>query len=202
MTAFDAVFQQMKVRLGETLLVHAVGSGVGTAALQLARAAGARVIGTSRTAAKLERAKELGLEHGVHAQGDDWAKRVLELTGGRGADVILDLVGGPYLAGNQKAIASRGRMIVVGVTGGPKSEIDLRALMGKRASITGTVLRARPLEEKIALARAFAARVVPLFAAGVLRPVIDGVYKPEQVGEAHQRMEDSDTFGKLLIDWE
>jgi NADPH2:quinone reductase len=203
MTAFDAVFLQMGLVLGETLLIHAVGSGVGTAALQLARTAGAGVIGTSRTAAKLERAKELGLEYGVHArEGEDWSKRVLELTGGRGADVILDLVGAPYLGGNQKAIATRGRMIVVGVTGGPKSEIDLRVLMGKRASITGTVLRARPIEEKIALARAFAARVVPLFSTGALRPVIDGVYKPEQVGEAHQRMESSETFGKLLISWE
>jgi NADPH:quinone reductase-like Zn-dependent oxidoreductase len=185
------------------VLIHAVGSGVGTAALQLARAAGARVIGTSRTAAKLERAKELGLEHGVHArEGDDWSRRVLDLTDGRGADVILDLVGAPYLGGNQKAIAPRGRMIVVGVTGGPKSEIDLRLLMGKRASITGTVLRARPIEEKIALAQAFAARVVPLFSTGQLRPVIDGVYEPERAGEAHQRMEKSDTFGKLLISWE
>ena len=202
MTAFDAVFEQMQLRSGETLLVHAVGSGVGTAALQLARAAGARVIGTSRTAAKLERAGELGLEHGVLVrEGEDWPARVLELSGGRGADVILDLVGGPYLAGNQKAIATRGRMIVVGVTGGPKAEIDLRALMSKRASLTGTVLRARPLEEKIVLARAFGARVLPLLAAGALRPVVDGVYRPEQAGEAHRRLEASDTFGKLLIDW-
>lgn len=203
MTAFDAVFLRLGLVLGETLLVHAVGSGVGTAALQLARAAGARVIGTSRTAAKLERAAGLGLEHGILVEaGGDWSRRVLELTGGRGADVILDLVGSPYLAGNQKAMATRGRMIVVGVTGGPKAEIDLRALMSKRASITGTVLRARPLEEKIALARAFAARVVPLLSAGVVRPVIDGVYRPEQVADAHRRLEASDTFGKLLIAWE
>lgn len=203
MTAFDAVFLQTGLVLGETLLVHAVGSGVGTAALQLARAAGARVIGTSRTPAKLQRAAELGLAEGIVVQeGDDWPRRVLELTGGRGADVVLDLVGGPYLAGNQKAIAARGRMIVVGVTGGPKAEIDLRALMSKRASVTGTVLRARPLEEKIALARAFTARVVPLLASGAVRPVIDGVYPPEQAADAHRRLEASETFGKLLISWE
>ncbi|MSR35231.1 MAG: NAD(P)H-quinone oxidoreductase [Gemmatimonadetes bacterium] len=202
MTAFDALFLQMELALGETLLVHAVGSGVGTAALQLARAAGARVIGTSRTAAKLERARELGLEHGVLAGDVYWTERVLELTAGRGADVILDLVGGPYLAGNQKVIASRGRMIVVGATGGSKAEIDLRALMAKRASITATVLRARPLEEKIAVARAFTSRVVPALAAGTLRPIVDGIYPPEQAGDAHRRLEASDTFGKLLIRWE
>jgi NADPH:quinone reductase len=160
------------------------------------------VIGTSRTRAKLQRAAELGLEHGVLAGDGDWAKAVLELTDGRGVDVILDLVGGPYLAGNQKAIASRGRMIVVGTTGGPKAEIDLRVLMGKRATMVGTVMRARPIEQKIVLARTFADRVVPAFAAGQLRPVIDGLYPPEQAADAHRRMEENETFGKLLIVWE
>jgi NADPH:quinone reductase-like Zn-dependent oxidoreductase len=202
MTAFDALFPQMQLASGETVLIHAVGSGVGTAALQLARAAGARVIGTSRTAAKLARARELGLEHGVATSEGDWTQRVLELTHGRGVDVILDLVGGPYLAGNQKVIATRGRMIVVGTTGGPKAEIDLRALMGKRATMVGTVMRARPLEQKIALARLFSDRVVPALAAGTLVPVIDTVYRPEQVGDAHRRMEANETFGKLLISWE
>ena len=201
MTAFDALLSQMKLRLGETLLVHAVGSGVGTAALQLACAAGARVIGTSRTPAKLARAQELGLHEGVHVSDASWPERVLGLTGGRGADVILDLVGAPYLAGNQKVLAARGRMIVVGVTGGGKVAIDLRALLTRRASITGTVLRARPLEEKIALARVFTERVVPLLAAGTVRPVVDAIYQPEQVAEAHARLEASDTFGKLLLSW-
>ena len=201
MTAFDALFLQMGLHTSETVLVHAVGSGVGTAALQLARAAGARVIGTSRTAAKLARARELGLDEGVHVEDAGWPERVLELTGGRGADVILDLVGGPYLAGSQKALAHRGRMIVVGVTGGGRAELDLRALLTKRVSITGTVLRSRPLEEKIALARAFTERVVPLLASGAVRPVVDAVYRPEQVGEAHARLEADDTFGKLVLAW-
>ena len=202
LTAFDALFQQMELVLGETLLIHAVGSGVGSAALQLALAAGARVIGTSRTPDKLTRAAELGLEHGIVAGEGDWAKEVLAATGGRGADVILDLVGAPYLAGNTKAIATSGRMIVVGVTGGPKSELDLRALMSKRASITGTVLRSRPIEEKIALARAFADQVVPLFEAGRLEPVVDAFFRPENVADAHRRLEASDTFGKLVLLWE
>ena len=137
-TAFDAVFLQEGLAAGETLLIHAVGSGVGTAALQMGLAFGATVLGTSRTPWKLERASELGLRHGVLAE-EGWPARVLELTNGRGADVILDLVGGPYLAGNQEALARRGRHIVVGVPGGPRAEIDLRALMLKRASIRGTV---------------------------------------------------------------
>jgi putative PIG3 family NAD(P)H quinone oxidoreductase len=202
MTAFDALFLQVHLALGETVLVHSVGSGVGTAAVQLAREAGARVIGTSRTAAKLARAAELGLEHGIVTGEGDWTQRVLELTNGRGVDVILDLVGGPYLAGNQKVIATKGRMIVVGTTGGPKAEIDLRVLMGKRATMVGTVMRARPIEQKIVLARTFADRVVPLLAAGKLRPVVDGLFPPDRAAEAHRRLEENDSFGKLLIVWE
>ena len=201
MTAFDALVLQMHVRMGETVLVHAVASGVGTAALQLARAAGARVIGTSRSPAKLVRAAELGLEHGVPSGGGDWPERVLELTGGRGVDVVLDLVGGPYLGGNQRVLASRGRMIVVGVTGGARGELDLRALMAGRGTLTGTVLRARPLEERIALARTFTDHVVPLLTAGRVRPVVDRVFQPEAVAEAHRRLEANETFGKLVIVW-
>jgi NADPH:quinone reductase-like Zn-dependent oxidoreductase len=173
---------------------------VGTAAVQLAVRAGATVIGTSRTPDKLERAAPLGLTHGVLAD-ERWPERVLELTGGRGVDVILDLVGGPYLSGNLKAIAERGRWIVVGVTGGASAPMDLRALMGRRASITGTVLRARPAEEKMALAREFEARVVPLFEKGVLRPVLERAFAAEQAGEAHGLLEENRTFGKLLLTW-
>ncbi len=200
MTAFDAVFLQSGLSAGETLLVHAVGSGVGTAALQLALRAGAAVIGTSRTPAKLERATELGLEHAV--LGDDgWPDEVLELSGGRGADVILDLVGGPYLAGNQRVLALRGRHIVVGVTGGIRAEIDLRALMGRRGSIRGTVLRARPVHEKATLAREFEAAVLPGFREGELRPIIEATFPPEQAADAHRLMEANVNFGKLLLVW-
>lgn len=200
MTAFDAVFLQCGLKPGETLLVHAVGSGVGTAAVQLARAHGARTVGTSRTREKLERAAELGLDEGVEAD-ERWPSRVAEATGGRGADVVLDLVGAPYIPGNLEVLAERGRWIVVGVPGGPKGEIDLRALMGKRASITGTVLRARPLAEKIALADAFEAEVAPLFERGEVRPVIDTVYPANRVSDAHRRMEANLNFGKLVLTW-
>jgi len=200
MTAYDAVFLQAGLTTGETLLVHAVGSGVGTAAVQLAAVAGARTVGTSRTQQKLEKAAALGLDIGV-AGGDGWPERVLDRTDGRGADVILDLVGGPYLAGNQRVIAPRGRHVVVGVPGGSEASIDLRALMARRASIRGTVLRARALEEKIALARVFADRVVPLFEAGRVRPVIDRWVAPEDAADAHRHIAANRNFGKIVLRW-
>ncbi len=173
---------------------------MGTATLQLARAEGARAIGTSRTAAKLLRAQELGLDHPVLAD-EGWPERVLALTDGRGVDVIVDLVGGPYMAGNQKVVAPRGRHVVIGVPGGPRAEIDLRALMGKRASLRGTVLRARSTEEKAELARAFEERVSPHFESGAVRPVVDRILPAEEVADAHRLMEANDTFGKLLLRW-
>lgn len=200
MTAYDAVFLQEGLSSGETLLVHAVGSGVGTAALQLARRAGATVIGTSRTPEKLQRASAMGLQHAMLAD-ERWPDRVLEVTEGRGVDVILDLVGGPYLEGNQKVVAPRGRHIVVGVPAGAEGVLNLRALMGRRASIRGTVLRARPLPEKVALAEAFAAHVLPGFATGELAPVIDKVFPAAAVVAAHARMEGNENFGKLLLEW-
>jgi NADPH:quinone reductase-like Zn-dependent oxidoreductase len=200
MTAFDAAFLQEGLSGGETLLVHAVGSGVGTAAVQLARRAGAIVIGTSRTPEKLKQAREVGLEHGVLGDGV-WPDRVLELTDGHGVDVILDLVGGPYLAGNQRVIAERGRHIVVGVPGGSDTTISLRALMGRRASIRGTLLRARPLAEKEVLARAFADQVLPGFADGTLRPVLDRTFGADDAADAHRYMEENRNFGKVLLTW-
>ena len=200
MTAYDAVFRQAALERGETLLIHAVGSGVGTAALQLARRAGARTIGTSRTGTKLERAAALGLDAGLPG-GEGWEEGVMDATGGRGADVILDLVGASYLAGNQAAIAVGGRHVVVGVPGGSRAGIDLRRLMARRARLYGTVLRARPVAEKAALAAEFAAAVLPGFAAGALQPVIDGVLPAGEAAEAHRRMERNLNFGKIVLAW-
>ena len=200
MTAYDAVFRQAGLRSGETLLVHAAGSGVGTAAVQLARRAGARTIGTSRTPAKLERAAEMGLGLGLDG-GEAWDEGVMEATGGRGADVILDLVGAPYLARNQAAIAVGGRHVVVGVPGGSRAGIDLRALMVRRARLFGTVLRARGVAEKAALAREFGAEVVPGFVDGSLAPVIDRIFPVTEAAEAHRRMEANRNFGKIVMAW-
>jgi NADPH:quinone reductase len=201
-TAWDALISQTRLGAGESVLVHAVGSGVGTAAVQIARATGARTLGTSRTPAKLERAVALGLDEPVVAgDGEDWPARVLDRTAGRGADVILDLVGGGYVEGNLRCLAHRGRWIVVGVPGGARAEFDLRALMTRRASVTGTVLRARPPEERVLLAREAAGRLVPLLSSGVLQPVVEATFPPDQVAEAHRRMEANLNFGKLLIVW-
>ena len=201
MTAFDAIQLQVGLGEGETILIHAVGSGVGTAAVQLAWALGARTIGTARTPEKVDNARALGLDVGIVAD-EAWPQVVLEATDGQGVDVILDLVGGPYLAGNLGVMASGARQILVGVPGGSKAEIDLRALMGKRASIRGTVLRARPLEEKASLALDFEAQVIPLFEKGVIRPVIDRTFSPEDAPEAHRWMEENRNFGKILLLWD
>jgi NADPH:quinone reductase len=200
MTAFDAVFLQAGLRVDEWLLVHAVGSGVGTAAVQLAVRAGAHVVGTSRTADKLRAAEELGMSQGVPGN-DAWPEAVLEVTSGRGVDVVLDLVGAPYLAGNQRVVRNGGRHVVVGIPGGAKAEVDLSLLMRKRATLRGTVLRSRPLEEKIALARAFESEVLPGFRDGTLRPVVDRVFAAEDVSEAHGYMEANRSFGKVLLRW-
>ena len=153
MTAHDALFTRGQLAKGETVLVHAVGSGVGTAALQLAQAAGATVIGTSRSGWKLDRATELGLDVAVDAGDGGFADAVREATGGKGADVILDLVGGGYLSQNLASLARLGRLVVVGLTGGVSAELDLGTVLRNRITIVGTSLRTRLFEEKIKQAR-------------------------------------------------
>ena len=156
-TAHDAVFTQAKLKAGETLLVHAVGSGVGLAALQLAAAKGSIVIGTSRTREKLDRCRVFGLDEGiVVGTPPAFADEVLTRTNGRGVDVILDLVGGAYFEENIKALAPKGRLMLVGLTGGAKAEFNLGIALSKRLTLSGTVLRARSLEEKAEATREFA----------------------------------------------
>lgn len=199
-TAYDAVFTQAKLAAGETLLVHAAGSGVGLAALQLAAAQGNRVIGTSRTASKLERAREFGLVDAVVVGGDGtFADEILRMTNGGGVDVILDLVGGKYFPDNLKSLAQRGRIMTVGLTAGRRSEIDLGMLLSKRASVTGTTLRARGTDEKAAAVAVFGRDVVPLFAEGKLSANIDRVFPLEQIRAAHDYLESNESFGKVVL---
>jgi NADPH2:quinone reductase len=200
-TAHDALFTQGNLRPGETMLVHAAGSGVGTAASQLASAAGATVFGTSRTADKLERAKDYGLNIAIAVGADPLAmvEPVMQWTGGRGVKLIIDLVGGAYLEANLKALASHGCLVLVGTTAGGKAPLDLHIAMGKRLTIMGTMLRGRSLEEKATATRLFSEQVVPLLAAGTVRPVIDRVYKMEEIREAHARMESNESFGKIVL---
>ena len=200
MTAFDAAVLQMELSAGEVMLIHAVGSGVGTAALQIGRALGAITIGTSRTAEKLEAASGLGLNQAILADAD-WPDRILDVTRGRGADLILDLVGGPYMEGNQRVIARQGRHIVVGITGGASAQIDLQTMLLRRVTLRGTLLRARSVEEKALLAEAFEDRLLSFFSFSELKPVIHQVFVPEDAAEAHRVMESNENFGKLLLHW-
>ncbi|MEP7249278.1 MAG: NAD(P)H-quinone oxidoreductase [Spartobacteria bacterium] len=202
-TAHDALFTRAELQMGERVLIHAAASGVGTAAVQLARAASATVYGTSRTAAKLEQVRPLGLAEAIVVSDSpqSFVVRVQELTGGAGVDVILDLVGGAYFAANLEALAPLGRLICVGLTAGRKSEIDLGLVLRKRATIIGTVLRARSTEEKAAATRFFAAHVLPLVVQGALRPIIDRVYPAAEVQAAHRHLESNRTCGKIILDF-
>jgi len=200
-TAHDALFTQAGLTAGEAVLIHAVGSGVGTAALQLAREAGARTLGTSRSAWKLERASSLGLETAIDASHADFARVARDATGGRGVDVVLDLVGGAYLEGNLQALARRGRMIVVGLVAGRSATLDLGLLLSKRLSLRGTVLRSRSLAEKVDAARAFARDVLPLLESGRVRPIVDEVLPAWEAKRAHRRLETNETYGKLVLTW-
>jgi NADPH2:quinone reductase len=201
LTAYDALFRQLDLTMGERLLILAVGSGVGTAALQLASAAGATVIGTSRTAAKLKQAKEMGLEVGVDTSKEDLAEAVNQATYGSGVHAVLDLVGGKLLEASLRVVALRGRVVVVGTTGGSKVEVDLGLLLRRRIHLFGTVLRSRPLEEKIALAREFSNAVLPLISSGRIKPVIDSVFPMDAIRTAHERMEENASFGKIVLTW-
>src|SRR5215217_448426 len=201
-TAHDAL-QQARFKAGENVLVHAVGSGVGLAATQLVKALGGRAFGTSRTPDKIERAKPFGLESG-YAVPEPSALTGLSafaqsVTGGGGFEVVLDLNGGPYFAASLEAMALRGRLILIGGVAGGKTEVDLYQILGKRLHIIGTVLRARSLEEKIAITGAFAREVVPLLAQGTIQPVIDSVFPLEQIQDAHRRLESNETFGKVVL---
>jgi putative PIG3 family NAD(P)H quinone oxidoreductase len=198
-TAWDAMVTQGRLESGEALLIHAVGSGVGTAAVQLGRVRGARVVGTARSPEKLARAKALGLDEGIVPEGGRFAGAVRAATGGRGADVVLELVGGGYVGEDLSAAAERGRIVVVGLTAGARAELDLALLLGRRLSVVGTVLRARPLEEKIAVMRTFERHVVPLFAAGKLAPVIETVMALDEAPRAHALVASNATFGKVVL---
>jgi len=200
-TAHDAVFTQGQLKGPETLLIHAVGSGVGLAALQLGKAYGHRVLGTSRTEEKLERCREFGLDEAIVPLEASFADEVIEKTGGRGADVILDLVGGAYFEENLKALALGGRLMLVGLTGGAKAEINLGTALSKRLTLKGTVLRARSLDEKAEVTHAFSQNIVPLLAKGKVRPNLDRIFDLQDIRAAHEYLESNESFGKVVLEF-
>ncbi len=197
MTAHDALFTQANLHMGERVLIHAAGSGVGTAAIQLARAAGATVYGTSRTPDKLERAKPLGLEAGLSTE--QFAEEVKQITQGEGVHVIIDFIGAAYIEQNLAAIAPWGRIVYLATMGGVQANINLGIVMSKRVQIRGCTLRTRTLEEKLAVTRLFATHVVPQLASGRVKPIIEQVYPLRDVVAAYNAMGENKNFGKLVI---
>ncbi|HVH44735.1 MAG TPA: NAD(P)H-quinone oxidoreductase [Labilithrix sp.] len=204
LTAYDAMVLQCGLAAGETVLVHAVGSGVGSAAVQIARAIGASAIGTARTKDKLDRAESLGLRAGIVVEAGSggaprFADRVRDATSGRGADVVLELVGGAYVPESLAALAERGRLVLVGLTAGPRADVDLGLVLRRRLRLFGTVLRARPLEEKILAGQVLARSLSPLVAEKKLLPVVDRVLPLERAAEAHDVMASNANFGKIVL---
>ena len=198
-TVYATVFQQARLTPGETILVHGGAGGIGTMAIQLAKSFGARVICTAGTPAKLERCTELGADLAVSYVRDDFVSAVDVFTGGRGADVILDIVGGPYLARNVAALATGGRLLVVSTQGGSSAELDLQMLMRKRAGILASTLRARPPAEKAVIVAGVREQVWPLISAGRVRPVTDRVLPMADAADAHRVLEQGTHVGKILL---
>ena len=201
-TAHDAVIVQGGLTRDETLLIHAVGSGVGLAALQIGMALGAKVIGTSRTDAKLSQGTDLGLDHAITVSNvDELAAEVLTQTGGRGADVILDLVGAAYFQQNLACLAAKGRLLLVGLTSGSRAEFDLSLALKKRATIVGTILRGRSIEEKAAATRSFADAYLEHLASGKIKPNVDRVYQAKDAAEAYNYVASNKNFGKVVLEF-
>jgi len=201
-TAHDALWIQAALRPSETVLINAVGSGVGLAAVQLVRALRAVPYGCSRTAQKLHQAKTLGMEDGI-VTGDNLdhlVSAIEQLTHGQGVNVMLDLLGGPYVNAGQKLMAVKGRMMLVGTVAGGNYQLESRYVMSKRLQIRGTVLRARSLEEKIRATQAFASEVVPLLANGSLQPTIDSRFPLDEIADAHRRLESNQSAGKVILE--
>ncbi len=197
MTAWDAL-TRASLTMGDTVIVHAIGSSVGLAALALVKRAGGQVLGTTRTPEKLERAQMLGLDRPVLFD-DDWPTVAHEMSAGRGADIVLDFVGLATFERNVAALAPRGRIVQIGTLGGPKGTIALGSFMSKCGSYLGTMLRLRPLHEKVALARDFAHHVVPSLGSGVLAITVDREFSLDDIRDAQRYMEENRNFGKIVL---
>ncbi len=199
LTAYLNLFTLGKLQKGEAVLIHAGASGVGTAAIQLARAAGARVLATAGSAEKLALCRELGADEAINYRSESFEERTLATTAGRGADLVLDFIGAPYWEGNLAALAHAGRLMLIGFMGGSRGSIDLGPIMTKSLTIAGTTLRRMPLPRKIELAEAFMAFALERFERGELRPVIDTVLPLSQAAEAHRMMEANQNAGKIVF---
>lgn len=198
-TVYSNVFQLARLAAGETLLVHGGGSGIGTMAIQLAKSAGATVAVTAGSAEKLAACRELGADILINYRNDDFVQQIRDATDGRGANVILDIMGAAYLARNVEALAPDGRLAIIGMQGGRRAELDLGTLMSKRGTILSTTLRARPAEQKAAIVSAVREHVWPLIEAGQIRPVIECELPMPEAAQAHRMMAESTHTGKILL---
>lgn len=198
-TANENIFTLGGLAAAETILIHAGGSGVGTAGIQMAHHAGARVFVTAGTQEKIENCKALGAVEGINYKNTDFVTEIQQLTEGEGVDVVLDFIGAPYLARNLSILKTKGRLLQVGLIGGAATEINLNTVMRNRLQIIGSVMRPQSLEEKIAITQRFMARWLPELKAGTLQPVIDTVFPLAQARQAHEYMEANRNFGKILL---
>jgi putative PIG3 family NAD(P)H quinone oxidoreductase len=198
-TVWSNVFMVAHLRPAETLLVHGGSSGIGTMAIQLAKAVGAKVAVTAGTKEKLDYCAELGADILINYREQDFVAEIQQATGGAGADVILDNMGAKYLDRNVQALAVNGRLAIIGMQGGIKAELNIATLLGKRAAISATSLRARPLDEKAAIVAAVREHVWPLIEGGHVRPVVDRELPMSEAASAHQVVEDSGHIGKVLL---
>lgn len=198
-TVWSNVFLTANLQPGETLLVHGGSSGIGTMAIQLAREVGARVAVTAGSAEKLEACRELGAEVLVNYREEDFVERVLAATEGHGADVVLDNMGAKYLSRNVAALATNGRLVIIGMQGGTRGELDIAALLAKRAAVIATSLRARPAAEKATIVAAVREHVWPLVASGRVRPVVQSRHPLADAASAHRELEASAHIGKVLL---
>jgi len=199
-TANETVFVLGNLQPGEALLCHAGGSGVGTAAIQMAHHIGAQVYVTAGSKDKIDRALALGADAGINYKTQDFAEEIQRLTGGQGVDVIEDFLGASYFARNLASLKTNGRLVVVALMGGAKAEIDLSLLQRRRLALFGTTLRARPLPEKRKVTRRFVERWLPPLVQGKLKPIIDSVYPMDKAADAHRRMDRNENFGKILLE--
>jgi len=198
-TVWHNVFERGGLRRGEWLLVHGGTSGIGTTAIQLGKAFGAFVAVTAGTDEKCHAAKRLGADVAINYKTTDFVEALIEASRGHGADVILDMVGGDYLARNLEAVAEEGRIVQISTLAGPKTSIDLRRIMMKRATLTGSTLRNRPIAFKAELARTLEETVWPIIASGRYKPVIDRIYPLDDVVEAHRRIDGGEHIGKIIL---
>jgi NADPH2:quinone reductase len=198
-TVWTNVFERGRLARGEALLVHGGTSGIGTAAIQIARALGARVFATARTAAKAAACERLGAERGIDAAARDFVAEVRELTAGRGVDVILDMVGGDYFPRNLQALAVDGRLVQISTLAGSNAEISLPTVMQKRLTVTGSLLRPRSVAEKGAIARGLLAHVWPLLESGQVKPVVARTFPLREAAAAHRLIESGELVGKIVL---